>query len=149
MSNQGLEISEFTTHGFKPLIFFKDWRVATLCYCEDLYPPAISFVERHMETDEIFILLHGQATLLNGGREAVVSRLEAEPMQALKAYNFTLGTWHGVVMSRDAVIALVENADTGKENSEYFQLDEPMRRLVLSEAQKIPDWSALAGNIHS
>jgi ureidoglycolate hydrolase len=147
--NQGLEISEFSAHGFKPLIFFNEWRVATLCYCEDIFPPAIGYVERHMETDEVFILLHGRATLLNGGKETAVSQLEAEPMETLKAYNFTLGTWHGVIMSPDAVIALMENADTGKNNSEYFKLDEPLRHFVLSEAKKFPEWSALVGETHS
>lgn len=143
MDKKIVEVAELSTEGFKPLIFFKDWRVATLCYTADLYPPDIGYLERHMETDEVFVLMHGQATLLLGGLEQAVSPLVALPMQPLKTYNVRLGAWHSVVMSKDAVILLVENADTGKPNSEYFQLTPAMKQVVFSEAVHFPDWRSL------
>jgi hypothetical protein len=43
-------------------------------------------------------------------------------------------------MSKDAVILLVENGDTGKPNSEYFRLTEAQKQVFLAEAANYPDW---------
>ena len=143
MDKEILEIAELTTVGFKPLILFENWRVATLCYVDDLFPPEIATLERHTQTDEVFILMHGQASLMLAGAGAAVRAIEAVAMQPLKTYNVKLGAWHGVVMSKDAVILLVENVDTGAANSEYFQLTPAMKQVYLAEARRFPDWQNL------
>ena len=143
MDKNVIEVAELATIGFKPIVLFESWRVATLCYAEDLYPPNISYLERHMETDEVFILMAGQATLMLGGNNAEVSDLEALPMQPMLTYNVKLGAWHSVVMSRDAVILLVENVDTDKVNSEYLDLTDPMKQAFLQTARQFLDWADL------
>ena len=143
MQHQGLQIAELTTVGFKPVILFEGWRVATLCYVDDLYPPEIAYLERHLETDEVFILLHGQATLMMGGVGQEVSAVEAVPLELLKTFNVKLGAWHGVIMSRDAVILLVENVDTGKPNTEFFNLTPALQQTYLEVARGFPDWQGL------
>jgi len=143
MDKDLLDITAFEAVGFKPLILFKSWRVATLCYGEDLHPRHAGYLERHMETDEVFILMRGQATLMLGGAGASVDQIEAVAMQPLQAYNVKLGAWHGVLMSRDAIIALVENVDTGQANSEYFNLTPAQKETFVQEARKFPDWQAL------
>lgn len=140
MEKNRVDIAELTTVGFKPLVFFKDWRVATLCYTPDLYPPHIGYLERHMETDEVFVLMHGQATLLIGGNGAGVDQIETLALEPLKTFNVRQGVWHNVVVTRDAVILLVENADTGQPNSEYFTLNESQKKILLATAANYPDW---------
>lgn len=140
MDKNILDVAELTTVGFKPLIFCNDWRVATLCYTPDLYPPHIGYVERHMETDEVFVLMKGQVTLFIGGNEKTVDRFEIVPMQPLKTYNVRQGVWHNVIMSKDAVILLVENGDTAESNSEYFRLSDHQKQVFLTEASDYPDW---------
>jgi hypothetical protein len=37
-------------------------------------------------------------------------------------YNVTKGEWHGIVVSSDALVMVVENSDTTEENSDYIYL---------------------------
>ena len=143
MESDYLEVVEFTTTGFKPLILFQEWRVATLCYTADLYPPDIATLERHLETDEVFVLLKGSATLILGSATGEAGSIEMIPLAPLKGYNVRRNVWHGVILSRDAVILLVENEDTGSANSEYYPLTWEMKQAYLAEARTYEDWKLL------
>src|SRR5512133_4109397 len=107
MDNSLLEIHEFTGIGYRPLIDFGSWRVAMLRYIDELIPSQIERVERHNETDEVFVLLEGQALLFIGAGEDKLETLEPLMMQPLKQYNVRRGAWHVAVLSRDASILLV------------------------------------------
>jgi hypothetical protein len=64
-------------------------------------------------------------------------------MEPLKAYNVKRNAWHGVIMSRDAVILLVENEKTGITNSEYFPLTPALKQIYLTESRIFADWQWL------
>jgi hypothetical protein len=49
---------------FQPVIQTGGWRVAILRQCEKVMPGDIQRVERHNETDEVFILTMGMADLI-------------------------------------------------------------------------------------
>ena len=149
MDKNILEVADMTAEGYNPLIFFKSWRVASLCYTGDLFPPQIGFLERHNQTDEIFILVRGQATLMMGGNGGSVEKVEVVPMQPLKTYNVRQSAWHSVIVSKDVVILLVEAADTDRSNSEYFDLTPSMKQVYLSVAAKYPDWQAVISALNS
>lgn len=110
----GLEISEFNGRGYKRCMEFKTWCVAFLTQ-EDEYTEN-TYMERHLETDEVFVLLKGEATLYIG--------LDRKPfkMEPCKVFNVTAGTWHNIVCSADASVLIAENSDTDKTNSEYHYL---------------------------
>jgi ureidoglycolate hydrolase len=127
-----LKEHSYTGNGFKPLVIFKSWRVAVLNYKEDLKPRKIRAVERHPQTDEVFVLMHGKATLFLGEGKTEVKRLYSRVMEPGIIYNIKPQTWHTVVMSRDASILIVENADTGKGNSEFCELSPEQRQFILS-----------------
>ncbi len=63
LNKKMLEIHEYTGEGFQPLVYFGSWRVAVLNYIEELHPAKIDTLERHPETDEVFVLTHGQGIL--------------------------------------------------------------------------------------
>lgn len=130
MDDKSLEISEFTGEGYKALIYFGAWRVAVLRWIESTTPEHIDFLERHTQTDEVFVLLEGQATLFLGGTGVAVDGIHPTPMQPGKLYNVKQNAWHSVVMSREASILIVENADTGEENSEYWNLTVEQRKAL-------------------
>lgn len=113
----GIEISEKFEGGFKILAQFEQWRVAMLKYADRKYFREIHFLEKHLLTDEVFVLLNGRAILIIG------ENAEQLPMEPRKVYNVKKGTWHAVFMDPEAEILLVENADTGRENSEYLPKD--------------------------
>ena len=136
-----LEICEFTGIGYQPLIDFGAWRVAILNYIDELIPAEIARVERHNETDEVFVLLAGQAVLFLGEGNPQVVALHPQVMKPRKMYNVKRGAWHCVVLSRDASILLVENCDTGAENSDYAPLNADLRKLLVeTAAREQPTW---------
>lgn len=141
MNKSVLEIIEYKGEGYKPLIDFNGWRVAYLRFLDELIPANIQRMERHLLTDEVFILLEGEVTLMMGEGDREVTRLLPEPMERMKLYNVKQGAWHGVLMSQDATILLVENQDTSETNSEYFKLTPEFKSIYLSEAAKIKDWA--------
>ncbi|HOE34172.1 MAG TPA: hypothetical protein PLG84_02645 [Anaerolineaceae bacterium] len=131
-----LEIFTYTGDGYKPLIDFNCWRVALLRYCDDMDPAEMVHLERHMATDEVFVLLEGKAALfLTGGDGS--GELQVEMMQPLKLYNVKQGAWHNAFLSPDATILLVENKDTSRENSEYSPLTPAQRALIAETARDV------------
>lgn len=110
----GLEILEYTGEGYSPVMAFDEWRVALHNYAECANPEKLGKLERHMCTDEVFVLLEGKATLVIG--------LDKKPckMELGKVYNVKKGVWHSIATSRDAKVLIVENDDTTEQNSEYI-----------------------------
>jgi hypothetical protein len=141
MDEKLLEIREYTGIGYKPLVDYGTWRVAILRYIDELIPERIAQVERHNETDEVFVLLAGQAILFMGEGDPEVVKLQPQVMEAGKMYNVKRGAWHTNVLSRDASILLVENCDTGTANSDYAPLNAELRQLIVATAaREQPDW---------
>jgi mannose-6-phosphate isomerase-like protein (cupin superfamily) len=136
MNRDCLEISSYNGEGYKPLVDFADWRVALLRFLDDLIPERIDSMERHMETDEVFVLLEGRGVLLLGGNGAEVSAFEAQPMEPVKLYTVKQYAWHSILMSRDANILLVENKDTGEHNTEFCPLKIEQQRAVQAIAKE-------------
>ena len=101
--------------GYEVKHTFGAWRVAYLRYAERF--DRITYLERHLETDEIFVLLQGEAVLLHG------ENIEKTQMEFNKIYNIPKGEWHNIKVSEDALILIYENADRSKFNSEYMPIN--------------------------
>ena len=110
----GLEIKEYDGEGYNRTHTYGAWCVAFLNHADRFENTA--YLERHLLTDEVFVLLHGRAELLIGEKGETVT------MEQGKIYNVKAGVWHNIRVSRDAKVLVVENSDTGKENSEYLYL---------------------------
>ena len=131
MEDQLLAIREYYGEGYQPLIDFGSWRMAILRWEPGSRAEEIEFMERHTQTDEVFVLLEGWATLLIGGNQEKADKIQAEVMAGGKLYNVKQNTWHSAFLSRDASILIVENQDTGDDNSEYCQLTAAQRQVIL------------------
>ena len=134
MDESLLEIRTFEGIGYKPLIDFGTWRVAILRYLDDIQPDRINGMERHTETDEVFVLLKGRGVLIMGGNGAQVNGIFSQVMEDGKLYNVKRHAWHTILLSRDASVLLVENRDTGALNSEHADLSEEQREQILKTA---------------
>jgi mannose-6-phosphate isomerase-like protein (cupin superfamily) len=118
----GLEIYSHTGTGFLPLVRFGAWRVA-LSNSGPVYGhKTITRLSRHLETDEVFVLLSGSAELLIGGKGDAPGEVEKVWMEPGKLYNVTKGTWHARLDLPGARILIVENDNTSKANSEQCDL---------------------------
>ena len=90
------------------------WRVGIISFAERFTKEGMTYLERHNLTDEVFLLLDGEAVLIIGQEKLHV------PMEKSKAYNVEQGEWHNVLLNEDSVVAVVENKKTSKENTEYI-----------------------------
>ena len=104
-----MEINVYTPskEGYEIKHSFEGWRVAYLCYAEKF--DKITYIERHLNTDEIFVLIKGSAVLLSG------ENTEQTKMEQGKIYNIPKGIWHNIKVSRDTLVLIVENKDTETE----------------------------------
>lgn len=118
-----VEEASYFDEGYKPILDFHGWRVAVLRDIEDVRPEAVTRVERHRETNEVFILTEGQADLIivDGG-DQLSDTIYVFPMELNVAYNIQDGVWHHCVLSEDAHIILFERTNTSAENSDYAAL---------------------------
>ena len=84
----------------------------------------INNLERHNETDELFILLNGQCTLLFANETADGLDIQAVEMEPMKVYNIPRTMWHNTVTRKDTKLALIEDSSTGSANSDNLDLTE-------------------------
>lgn len=138
MDTDAIEIASYTDEGYKPLVAYGEWRVAVLRFDDSSLPDQIFKMERHTETDEVFILTEGKAVLVLGGIAEQLGELQAYSMQANQIYNVKRNAWHTTLLSRDAHIIIVENDNTSVENSEYQLLTDSHRRQLNAIAANLP-----------
>jgi ureidoglycolate hydrolase len=131
MDENLLEIRQYTGEGYRPLIDYADWRVAILRWEESLLPQNIGMMERHTQTDEVFVLLEGQATLILGGNSERVESIQVQDLAISTLYNVKQNAWHTILLSQDASILIVENRNTGEDNTEYFRLSSEIKKMIL------------------
>lgn len=129
MDEKLLEKREFTDAGYSPVVDYGTWRVAVLNYTDELLPQNIADMQRHDETDEVFVLLRGRCILFLGDGAETVTTIYAQDMQPFKIYNVKKGAWHTHTLSHDAMVLIVENKDTT--NSPRCSLDETQRQRII------------------
>jgi ureidoglycolate hydrolase len=84
----------------------------------------IDCLERHNETDELFILLAGSCILLSANEKAGGGlEIKATVMEPIKVYNIPRSLWHNTVTAKDTKLILVEDSATGSANSDVAHLD--------------------------
>ena len=113
---KGLDILEYSGEGYKRLANNGKWTFAGLNWAPRFDEKNLMDLERHNLTDEIFVLVHGKATLIIGEE---CERVEMEP---LKYYNVRAGIWHNIVVSEDARVLIMESSNTSKDNTDYYLL---------------------------
>lgn len=107
-----IEVTVHKDEGFKVMTEYGEWKVGLLHYNRRF--SRLGEMERHLLTDEIFILANGSATLYTD-RQTL-------KMEQGAVYNVPVGVWHHIVVSEDASVIVVENRNTAPENTEkkYF-----------------------------
>ena len=132
ISEKLLEVREHKGDGYLPLVDFKAWRVAVLNFAEELRPENLTRMQRHNETDEVFVLLRGRAILFVGEGGEEITGIHGENLEPHRLYNVKQRVWHHHTLSEDAMVLVVENRDTTYDNS-------PFRSLSPSQHQEILD----------
>jgi hypothetical protein len=123
LSEDLLVVSEYMGEGYLPLIDYGSWRVAFLRYTDELLPQKLRTMQRHDQSDEVFVLLSGRCILFLGEGAEKIESIYAQDMQPLKVYNVKQTCWHTHTLSEDATVLIVENRDTTHKNSPEIDLD--------------------------
>lgn len=99
---------EFDGEDFKAIFGFEGWKIGLLRYSDRF--SEFKMLERHNETDEVFVLLEGNAILYTENQQL--------QMQKSVVYNIPKGVWHHITVSKEATVMVVENSNTSADNSE-------------------------------
>ena len=113
------DIIECGAKGFKSVFSSDTWQIATITYDKIYSPEGFDHMKRHLGTDEVFILINGEAVLhtLEGGV------LESTNIEKGKIYCVRKNTWHYLCVSKDALLAVVENKDITPDQTERMELE--------------------------
>jgi mannose-6-phosphate isomerase-like protein (cupin superfamily) len=118
-----LEEIDIQGQGFQPLKDHGSWRIAQLSYDPGVNAlDSLASLGRHFETEEAFLLLQGEAVMVTAGIQDQPRRFEAVEFAAGKIYVVRQGQWHAAVLKPGGRLLIVENRDTGEENSENHSL---------------------------
>ena len=133
----GLEIHEYGGEGYLPLVDFESWRVAMLNDAKGHDASKIKTVQRHNETDEVFVLLSGRCVLFVASCDEVPRDVHGELLQPLKVYNVPKGCWHTHLLEDDTHVLIVENRETTAANSPHYELNDELKRQLTESAKKL------------
>jgi hypothetical protein len=132
-----LEIRDHTLAGYKPVIDYANWRVAILNFSDDLRPQKITALQRHNETDEVFVLLRGRCLLFLGEGDQGITAIHGQDMIPHTIYNVKKGAWHSHTLSEDAMVLIVENRDTTFDNSPFCPLNQDQQEYLVELTRRL------------
>jgi mannose-6-phosphate isomerase-like protein (cupin superfamily) len=115
---RGLAVHEWEGSGYMPLVFSHDWQAAILNWEPVFELENVGEVERHNQSDEVFVLTKGQAVLFTVDDLG----MQVQEMKIGVLYNVLKGVWHNLVSTRDASWIIIENRDTHLGDCELRQL---------------------------
>ena len=139
ISEKLLEVRQHDDPGYQPLVDFETWRVAVLNFAEELRPENLTNMQRHNETDEVFVLLKGRCILFLGEGEEEVTRIHAQPLEPNKIFNVKRAVWHHHTLSEDAMVLVVENRDTTYDNSPFCDLSTAQQKKIQNLSRQLRD----------
>jgi Cupin domain len=134
MTERGLQVHEWSGVGYQPLVFSHDWQIALLNWEPIFDLEKVGEVERHNQTDEVFVLTRGQAVLFTVDDQG----LQIEEMKPGTIYNVLKGVWHNLVSTHDASWVIVENRDTHLHDCELRKLSTDELNRLKSD---LPVWA--------
>ena len=136
-TRNGLQIHTYDGAGYKPLVDFESWRVAMLNKNEIEHPDGITTMQRHLETDEVFVLLTGTCVLFIASNGDTPKDLHGELMKPKKLYNVPKGYWHNHFMDDRTSVLIVENQDTNAANSPHAEISGDIKKLIVEQASAL------------
>ena len=117
-AGQMIQIGSHQNAGFGVIAEYGEWKVGLLRYSERF--SRLGEMERHLLTDEVFILTSGKATLY--------TEKETVTMEPNVAYTIPAAVWHHIVLGETATVIVVENRNTSIENTEKKYFDHKENR---------------------
>ncbi len=123
-----VSVGEYDGLGLKGIVESGAWFVGIKNWKPENDVQNIDTLERHLLTDEVFILLAGQCALLLVNNNDITSpTYTVTMMEPYKVYCIPKGAWHNTITWPGVKLALMENRNTCADNSEFFAITPAMR----------------------
>ena len=101
-----------------------------LRHCEDVNVERLDSMQRHMETDEVFVLLEGNCVLISGGDGERPGEVMCVRMIKNQLYNVKKGVWHTHALDEEGCVLIIENQDTSDKNSPTELLSSGQKEVI-------------------
>jgi mannose-6-phosphate isomerase-like protein (cupin superfamily) len=118
----GIDNFEFKGEGMARVYENNKWTVGIKNYKPANDIANIDCIERHNETDELFVLLDGSCILVYAYEKSGVLVFSAVKMEKNKVYSIPQSLWHNTITSQDTKMILIEDSSTGMVNSDVLNL---------------------------
>ena len=119
-----IESTEFDGAGLSRVYENDSWMVGIKNWKPENDVLGIDCLERHNETDELFVLLAGKCVLLFANEKAGGGiDIQTEAMEQGKLYKIPRSLWHTTVTMKETKLLLVEDSATSSKNSDVLRLD--------------------------
>lgn len=122
--NMKIEAYEFSGEGMSRVFENEKWTVGIKNWKPANDINGIDMLERHNETDELFVLISGSCTLISAEESAKGMQFQKVVMQPNKVYNIPAMLWHNTITQRDTKLVLIEDSATGMNNSDVYKLND-------------------------
>lgn len=123
MKKRLIERYTYDDPGYYPFLIRKGWQVAKLNYMPEQDMEGIQKIDRHNETDEVFVLLNGTAVLIGASVNGSDIKFECVNMLYGVTYNIPAGCWHNIAMQEDAELLIIEKDRTHIDDFEFIHLE--------------------------
>lgn len=108
--------------GYNPFLIRDGWQVAVLNYALEETAEAIEKLDIHHRTDEVFVLLTGDAVLIGADVSDNDIHYDMIRMKRGIVYNIPCDVWHKIAMKPGSSVLIVEKSDTHAGDFEFLHL---------------------------
>lgn len=130
MKNNKIYSFEYNEMGFKRQYENSQWTVAIKNYDSNNDIETIESMDKHLMTDEIFVLIEGETTLVCGEYKADEWSFDFIPMKKGVVYVVPKNCWHNTITYPGCKLIVVENSDTTWDNSEKISLNKKLKAYM-------------------
>ena len=104
--------------GFTTVFKSDSWRIACITYADMYSKEGFNHMKRHLTTDEVFVLLRGNAVMhtIEDGKKVSL------PLEPEKVYCVYKNTWHYLEISEDALLVVAEDSQMPKGSTQRLEL---------------------------
>lgn len=120
--------------GYLPVLKNDHYLCAYITHADNHAYGKVSKVERHLTSQEIFLLLKGKGTLLTADPDFTETHIDH--LEVGVPFCVDAGVWHYLALSEDALLFLIENNDVNAQNSQVKRLEEPYEVLCGVSAEE-------------
>lgn len=121
-------ITRVTGDGYSPIKDYNGWRLAALLPASTNQIDTFSIFGMHNTTDEVFVILQGEAHLITAGNKEIPGEILVQKMEQKNLYTVEEKEWHIVILDQDAVLLIIENSDTT--DSLIFEISQEQKIFI-------------------